>query len=311
MQTFGAILLIAAYFAYSLTSLIIYLLMEEGISIILAFGIQNVIMLSLLSLRFIFTKKKMVKPKRFSRIFLRSFTGVLYSLAYFKALTFASFAEVGLLTNSFPLFVVLIAWIFLGEKISVMQWVALIVGMLGVWLILVPNVNSFIHGGIFYATFASVLWAISLIIMQKVTDYEDVYTYLFLFYLCSTLMLMPFIVQQFQMPTQRQMFFYSLAAIISILAQTLMFHAYKISSAAELAPYNYSFAFFHFLLARGLFKFEPTMNFYVGAALVFLGGVINLLIFERRDSIDVVPPNEDSLSETDPEILAEPPPQKE
>lgn len=289
MQTFGAILLIAAYFAYSLTSLIIYLLIEEGVSIILAFGFQNIIIVALLSLRLFFTRISVKRPAHFWRIFFRALTGVLYSLSYFKALTYASFAEVGLLTNSFPLFVVIIAWLFLGERVTVMQWVALIIGMLGVWIILVPNVQHFFNGGVFFATCASLLWAVSLIIMQKVTDYEDVYTYLLYFFSCSLIFLLPFILKEFQMPTFRQFFFYFIAALISLLAQTLIFKAYKICSAAELAPYNYSFAFFHFLLAKGIFNFAPTINFYVGAILVFLGGVINLLIFENRESSHVPP----------------------
>ena len=282
MQSFGAILLIAAYFAYSLTSLLIYFLIGEGIPLVLAFGIQNIMIVALLMLRFVFVKKKIGKPKRVKLIFFRAFTGVIYSLCYFSALSYASFAEVGVLTNSFPLFIVVIAWLFLGERVSLMQWGALCIGMFGVWTILIPNVNDLWNVGVVFATLASVFWAISLIIMQKVTDYEDIYTYLLYFFSFTLCLLMPFIIIQFQMPTARQFFFYGIAALVSLIAQSLTFKAYKICSAAELAPYNFSFAFFHFLLAKGLFSFVPTKHFYVGAGLIFLGGVINLIIFERR-----------------------------
>ncbi len=282
MQSFGAILLIAAYFAFSLTSLIIYTLIGEGIPLIVLFGIQNIIIIILLLGRALWIKKSISKPKNMRWIFLRSCTGSLYSLSYYTALSYASFAEVGLLTNSFPLFIVLFAWLFLGERVTIMQWISLSIGLIGVWAILGPNVANFNNAGILFATLASVFWAISLIIMQKVTDYEDFYTYLLYFFSFNLVLLSPFILYYFQFPTPKQLFFCSVTAIISLIGQSLIFHAYKLCSAAELAPYNFSFAFFHFLLAKGMFNFMPTTSFYIGAGLIFLGGVINLILFERR-----------------------------
>jgi hypothetical protein len=31
-----------------------------------------------------------------------------------------------------------------------------------------------------------------------------------------------------------------------------------------------------------LFNFVPTKSFYIGGGLIFLGGIINLILFERR-----------------------------
>lgn len=299
MQSFGAILLIAAYFAFSVTNLLIYFLANEGVPVVVSFGLMNLLLVILLFLRFVFVKKRVEKPKRVRLIFMRAFTGVSFSLTYFMALKYASFAEVGVLTNSFPLFIVLIAWLFLGERVSIAQWIALAIGMVGVWTILAPNVQNLFNGGMVFATFASILWALSLIIMQKVADYEDVYTYLLYFYAFSFLLVLPFILQNFNMINAKQVFFCCLAALISLIAQSLMFKAYKLCSAAELAPYNFSFAFFHFLLAKGLFAFVPTLHFYLGAALIFFGGVINLIIFERKAEVsDTVP----ILEESEPEV---------
>ncbi len=282
MQSFGAILLIAAYFAFSLTSLIVYTLIGEGIPLIVVFGIQNIIIISLLLGRAFLIKKPISRSKNLRWIFLRSCTGSLYSLSYYTALTYASFAEVGVLTNSFPLFIVLIAWLFLGEKVSIMQWVSLSVGLMGVWTILGPNITNFYNAGILFATLASIFWALSLIIMQKVTDYEDFYTYLLYFFSFNLLLLSPFILYYFQLPTLKQLFFCGVTGVIGLIGQSLIFHAYKLCSAAELAPYNFSFAFFHFLLAKGMFNFAPTRSFYIGGGLIFLGGIINLVLFERR-----------------------------
>lgn len=282
MQSFGAILLIAAYFAFSITSFIVYSLAADGIPLIIVFAVQNIIIISLLFFRSILIKKPIVRSKNVKWIFLRSCTGSLYSLSYYTALKYASFAEVGVLTNSFPLFIVLIAWLFLGEKVSVMQWISLTVGLMGVWTILGPNITNFYNAGILFATLASIFWALSLIIMQKVTDYEDFYTYLLTFFSFNLLLISPLVLYYFQLPTLKQLFFCGITAVIGLTGQALIFHAYKLCSAAELAPYNFSFAFFHFLLARGLFNFVPTKSFYIGGGLIFLGGIINLILFERR-----------------------------
>ena len=281
MQAFGAILLISAYFAYSLTSLLIYFLIDQGVPLILAFGYQNIFIVLILVARSLLVGERVEKPKNIKLIFYRALTGVVYSLSYFSALSYASFAEVGILTNSFPLFIVLIAWVFFGEKIGKVQLAGLLIGMVGVWTILAPNVHNFLNHGLLFATVASIFWAISLIIMQKVTDYEDVYSYLIYFFSFTLCLLMPFILYQFQFPTGRQIFYYGIAALISLLAQTLTFKAYKVASATELAPYNFSFAFFHFLLAKGIFSFIPSVHFYVGSILILASGFINMIIFER------------------------------
>lgn len=297
MQVFGAILVVAAYLLLSISSLVIYSLIGEGISLVLAMWIQNLVIVCIFLLRNLFTKK-LEMPKRPKIIFFRSLTGVLYSLSYYSALKYASFAEVGVLTNSFPLFIVLIAWFFLGEKVLLSQWIALGFGMLGVWTILFSNVTSFWSVGIFFAAAASILWAATMIIMQKVSEYEDVYTYLFTFFAFNLVLLFPFIVTTFQMPTFKQFFFCAIVAMIALLAQYLLFIAYRICSATELAPYHFSFAFFHFLVAKGLFAFAPSLNFYIGAALIFFGGVINLILFERKAVVvKENPPLEISLPE--------------
>jgi len=289
MQSFGAILLIAAYFAFSLASLMVYSLTADKIPLIMIFGVQNIIIISLLLFRSILMKKPIIRSRNIKWIFLRSCTGSLYSLSYYTALKYASFAEVGVLTNSFPLFIVVIAWLFLGEKVSIMQWISLTVGLMGVWTILGPNITNFYNAGILFATLASLFWALSLIIMQKVTDYEDFYTYLITFFSFNLLLISPLILYYFQLPTLTQVFFCGITAIIGLTGQALIFHAYKLCSAAELAPYNFSFAFFHFLLARGLFNFVPTKSFYIGGGLIFLGGIINLILFERRVAEEEAP----------------------
>ncbi len=281
MQALGAILLIVAYFGYSLTNLLVYLYTAGSVPLVLYLGIVNFTVVVLLCLRSFFLKKKIQKPQKAKLIFLRAFTGVIFSLSYFVALSYSSFAEVGLLTNTFPLFIVLIAWLFLGERVSLVQWIALFIGMAGVWFILSPSIFHFFNGGILFATMASLFWAISLIIMQKIADYEEVYSYLFYFYSFSFLVLIPFIVRAMQPVSLSQIGLAAFAAVINLASQGLMFRAYKICSAAQLAPYNFSFAFFHFILAKGLFSFVPTKHFFIGAALIFLGGVINLIIFER------------------------------
>jgi drug/metabolite transporter (DMT)-like permease len=281
MQALGAILLILAYFGYSLTNLLVYLYTAGTIPVVLYLGMVNFTQAAILFLRAFFLKKKIQRPRKARLIFFRALTGSIFSLSYFAALSYSSFAEVGILTNSFPLFIVLIAWLFLGEKVSFWQWVALFIGITGVWFILSPNILNFFNGGMLFATMASVFWAISLIIMQKIADYEEVYSYLLYFYSFSLLLLIPFIIYYMEPVSLAQVGLALIAGVINLASQGLMFRAYKICSAAELAPYNFSFAFFHFILAKGLFSFVPTRHFFIGALLIFLGGVINLVIFEK------------------------------
>ena len=281
MQAFGAVLVVSAYFLLSITSFLIYSIIAQGMAQCIASGLQNLLIVGILLVRGGFVKK-IERPKSPGRIFFRSLTGVMYSYCYYSALKYASFAEVGVLTNSFPLFIVLIAWLVFKERVFSAQWVALGLGIVGVWTILFSNALSFWNVGVFYATAASVFLAIAMIIMQKVSQFEDVHTYLLTFFTFNSLLLSPLIMNVFVMPTTREFLFCLVGAALTLVAQFLLFSAYKICSASELAPYHFSFALFHFLLAKGLFAFVPTVQFYIGASLIFLGGVVNLVLFERK-----------------------------
>ncbi|MFA0812576.1 DMT family transporter [Microbulbifer epialgicus] len=77
---------------------------------------------------------------------LRGFAGWLCFFTYFSALSRISLMEAGLLRNAAPIFVPLVAWIWTSAQIPGKHWLPIVLGLLGITMILQPDINGISSG---------------------------------------------------------------------------------------------------------------------------------------------------------------------
>lgn len=106
--------------------------------------IRSVIGLILLSLIIHFTNKKhLFKTKKLKTHLFRHSVHFLAQYTWFIGLGILPLAQVFSLEFTTPIWTMLIASVFLKEKLSLAKFFAIIMGMLGVYIILRPDVNAF------------------------------------------------------------------------------------------------------------------------------------------------------------------------
>lgn len=96
---------------------------------------------------------------------LRGGINVISMLCFFYALGITPLAEVTALSFTAPLFATLGAVLFLGEKMRIRRWSALVVGFIGTLVILRPGFAE-IGLGQMLIVFSSALWACALLIIK-------------------------------------------------------------------------------------------------------------------------------------------------
>ncbi len=97
---------------------------------------------------------------------LRAASAFLSYTVYYMALASIGLAETAAITFSTPIFVTILALLFLGEKIGLQRWGAILVGLLGVLVIVRPGLGVFEPAALL-ALLAAITYAVSIIATRK------------------------------------------------------------------------------------------------------------------------------------------------
>lgn len=180
-----------------------------------------------------------------------------------------------LLTNSAPLFIPLIAWAWLKEKVGMVVWASLFVGFLGILLILRPGAQMLANPAAFIATSAAVFSAFALVAVNQLSREEPVKRILFYYFLISSAVTAPFALLFWKAPTSREWLYLAGIGILMAASQWSIILAYQHATATSIAPFNYTVVIFAGLIGWVVWKNEPTLLSLLGVVLVTVGGVLS------------------------------------
>ena len=109
---------------------------------------------------------------------LRSAIGMVGMLAGFWAIVHLPLAQAVALSYSTPIFVTIGAAIWFREKVGLMRWSAVIVGLIGALIVLKPG-SGVLSWAAITAAGSSALWAVSLLMSKALAKYDSVTTITF------------------------------------------------------------------------------------------------------------------------------------
>lgn len=238
------------------------------------FGLQ--IILPLL-LQHGFSALKTQKPQLH---LLRGLAGVSAMYCYFYAVAHLPLANAMILKMTAPLFIPLIAFMWLKETASWMIVLVISLGFIGVSLIIKPDFNSIdrialiaLCGGLFAAIAKSTV--------KQLTQTEQPATIVFYFALSGLLIssLPAFI--NWQTPDSAQLLQLLVLGFLAASGQFLMTKAYSFAPASQISHFSYS-SILYASLAGWLFWDEWMDGWsWLGALMVVMSGM--LLIKRRRN----------------------------
>lgn len=209
----------------------------------------------------------------------RSLAGTVSMFFWFTALTMIPLAEMTAISFAVPLFLTVLAMIFLAERIHWYRWTALGIGFLGVLVIVGPQLSaaggSALGAGV--GLMAAVSAAFALMFLRRMSGHEHVLTITFYFFLTSTVAAaLTGLVGEWPMPAGRQWLVLGLTGLFGALGQLLMTYAYRYAEASLVAPLDYLAMLV--AVAIGFYVFGETPHFatWIGAPLVIIAGGIIL-----------------------------------
>ncbi|MEJ2465893.1 MAG: DMT family transporter [Candidatus Thiodiazotropha sp.] len=205
---------------------------------------------------------------------LRSLAGVSAMYCFFYALAHLQLADGMLLKMTSPLFMPLIALLWLGEALRRRTLVALAIGFVGVVLVLNPQgeFNTVALIGLL----GGVLASLAKVSLRRLGRSEPSLRVVFYFALLSTLISILPMFWHWQTPDLTQWGLFALVGLMGTLGQLFLTRGYAIASAAAVSPFTYASVLFGALYGYLFWEETISLQFVVGAALIALAGVLAL-----------------------------------
>ncbi len=171
-----------------------------------------------------------------------------------------------------PLYVTILSVPFLGEKVGMRRWMAVVLGFGGVLLILRPGGENF-HWAMLLPLVTSLCWASSLIITRAMRGTERPMTVMIWSTGAGFLAILPFGIVAFEPPTGEQWVYLIVVAACNLAAQYLMIRAYMMAAASILAPFSYFTLLWATLVGVFIFGSVPDWLTIIGASVLAGSGL--------------------------------------
>jgi drug/metabolite transporter (DMT)-like permease len=169
-----------------------------------------------------------------------------------------------------PLFVTALSMVFLGEKVGIRRWSAVVVGFLGVLIVIRPGAEFSPWSLLPIAS--AFLWAISLILTRR-TGGDHPLTNLVYTTIVGIVVATPMVVPFWGWPSWQAWTMLFCIAGWNLIALTIMVRAFAFAPASTLAPFSYSQLVWSILLGWAVFGDIPDLLTYVGGSIVIASGV--------------------------------------
>lgn len=206
----------------------------------------------------------------------RSVAGAACQLLFFMSLRTMPLLDSSLLSNSAPLFIPVVVWVWMRKRISLQVAVSLVIGLAGVLLIIHPGPELFHDPAALLALASGVLSAVALVATNLLAETDPPARILLYNFGVSAVLMAPVAVTVWKPFSGRVWMMLIAIGVLFALTQWFIIVAYRYASATELSPFNYSVVVFSGILGWIFFADVPTIAALVGTLLICGGGILSI-----------------------------------
>lgn len=198
---------------------------------------------------------------------LRSSFGLASMFCLFISAPHIAFTTLTLIIFTMPLFVTVLSYPLLKEKVSTAQYLVAFGGFFGIFIATAPEINSF---NVYYllAIIGSALYGLAVITIRQLGETEAPGTTFFYFTIICTLLSGASLPLNWVTPQSTDWIYLAGIGIFGGLAQFAMIKAYKLAAANLIAPVEYTQFLWAILFGIIIWDEIPTMNTYIGALII-------------------------------------------
>ncbi len=211
----------------------------------------------------------------------RSLVGLAAMYGFFYAIAHLKLSNAMVFTYSSPIFIPLIAWLFLKERITKAMLMAAALGFLGVFCVAKPDQGLW-NWVSAIGIASSLLASMAFVTVRALTKTEPPERIVFYFCLIGSLLSAIPMFWVWRPYALKELFFLIAAGILANVSQIFMSHAYRLAPAGQIAPVNYMAIIFAGIW--GFFLWQETPDFYslFGFGLILLAIILCSPLSQRQ-----------------------------
>lgn len=238
--------------------------------------------ISIIITRFFLYKNK-INPWGYQKrlLIIRGLLGTVALFCIFKALTILPIATATVIQYIYPTFTVISAYIILKEFISRRIVYSIIIGWIGILLVSQPEftTNSNVQEtilAIIVAIFGALMTSLAYICVRKLSSREHPLVIIYYFPLVSIPLSIPFVINDFVLPTGTDWFWIIGIGIFTQIGQLFITEGLTLLPAGQATSLNYSQVIFASIWGVLIFQEAITSSVYVGGICVLISTIISI-----------------------------------
>lgn len=218
-----------------------------------------------------------VHTKNFRQHFLRNIFHFTGQNLWFYAVAVIPLAQVFALEFTSPLWVVILAPLLLGEKMTRIRGFSAILGFIGILIVTRPNPETF-EIGLLVAASAAIFFALTILLTKRLTRDNSITC--ILFYLTATQLALGLITAGYDgdiaLPTADSALFLFLVGCAGLLAHFCLTNALSIAPATVVVPIDFARLPVIAIVAMVLYNEPLEIWVFVGALIIFAANYLNI-----------------------------------
>lgn len=182
---------------------------------------------------------KILIPNRPGMLALRGALNGSSMMCWFYAVPLMAITDLTAIGFTGPIWATLLAAVFLGEKMRMRRWTAIIVGIIGALIVVRPGFQE-MNNAVFLVLFSSATWGATLIVIRRLTSVEHINT--ILVYQAIAMTLIAFVPMLFvwQTPTLEGWAWMFGLGILAMGAHSLHVRAFSMQEVSALQPLDFA-----------------------------------------------------------------------
>jgi len=216
---------------------------------------------------------KLREMKHFTLLGIRCVAGTMGILLNYYAVDYLILSDANVIMRLSTIFVILLSWVFLKERITKRQGFSIGIAFMGMLLIVKPSFSSEIVPYT-VAILGAISAAIAYTTLRALGNKEKPAAIVFVFSLFSTIVLLPFVLFNFVPMTTSQWVYALLAGLFAGGGQMGITYAYRLAPAKEVSIYDYYGVIFSALLGLVIFGTLPDILSIIGYCVIFVASYV-------------------------------------
>lgn len=210
----------------------------------------------------------------------RSIVGLAAMYGFFYAIAHLKLSNAMVFTYSSPIFIPVIAWLFLKEKITIAMLCAAGLGFIGVFCVAKPD-QGLLNWISVIGIASSLLASMAFVTVRALTQTEPPERIVFYFCLIGSALSVIPMFWMWRTYHVKELLFLIGAGILANVSQIFMSHAYRLAPAGQIAPVNYMAIIFAGIWGFLLWNEVPDLYSVIGFGFILIAITLSSPLIQR------------------------------